>query len=112
MSDYNTREGKLKRVNLENETILDAMKRILTENNEFKSTESVESDFMDLYWEKYIKSKTNLYEIIEHKKLEHEDMFCKLTKNPDGTISYYTTYYNGGTCESEMVEDELDREGL
>lgn len=35
------------------------------------------------------------------------ESFCKLIPNDDGTYSFITQYYNGGTCLSEMMTDAL-----
>jgi hypothetical protein len=44
---------------------------------------------------------------MEHKELDGEDDINNLTENEDGTISFVTRFYNGGTCLTEMLEDGL-----
>lgn len=108
MSDYETREGKIKMISQEGESLEDACKRVWIENGE--PIENYEyGDFRDKFYDKYFAVENELWEILENKKLGHQDSFCKLTENSDGTISFYTTYYNGGACETEMIEWELKR---
>lgn len=48
-----------------------------------------------------------MYEIVKLEDSYPEDCYCNITNNPDGTISFDTVFYDGGTCWEEMVEDEL-----
>lgn len=48
-----------------------------------------------------------LWEIIEDKEEEDTEDISILIPNNDGTYSYIMQFYNGGTCLSEMLEDEI-----
>lgn len=109
MSDYQTHEGKIKQVqHLEGETLEDVCKRIWVQNGK-PSEEYCYDDFRHAFYDKYFSVNDRLWEILENKRIEHEDSFCKLTENEDGTISFYTTFYNGGACETEMIEWALEK---
>lgn len=47
-----------------------------------------------------------VYEDIDHVEFD-ECGFNDFRKNEDGTISYFTMFYNGGACLSEVIEDGL-----
>lgn len=49
-----------------------------------------------------------VYEDIDHVELD-EYGFDDFKKNEDGTISYLTMFYNGGTCLSEVIESGLKK---
>ena len=51
---------------------------------------------------KYYLVNGSLYELIEHKKIE--DDAALIQKNADGTYTFYTEFYNGGTCLYEQIE--------
>ena len=50
-----------------------------------------------------------VYETIEEEELDPYGYFSKLKDNGDGTYDYFMTYYNGGTCLKECIEDELEK---
>jgi hypothetical protein len=58
-------------------------------------------------YEAYVSTPTGLWGIMEHKELDGDDDINNLTENEDGTISFVTRFYNGGTCLTEMLEDGL-----
>ena len=49
----------------------------------------------------------NIYETIEDKEVEDDASFLK--DNGDGTYDYFMEFYNGGTCLSECLENELKK---
>lgn len=49
-----------------------------------------------------------IYEVLENVDLTEDGGFCEITKNPDGTLSFIASWYNGGASLSEVLEDELD----
>jgi hypothetical protein len=108
MSDYETREGKIRMISKTGESLEDSCKRIWIDNGE--PIEDYEyGDFRDKFYDKYFSVDDKLWEILENHDKGYQDSFCKLTENPDGTMNFYTTYYNGGACETEMIEWELKR---
>ena len=55
-----------------------------------------------------VKKDGELYEIIEDKDFSDDgDFISHITDNGDGTYTYLMSFYNGGTCLSEMLEDAL-----
>lgn len=68
------------------------------------------SDYYNEYNE-YIVLDDVLYRI-EHIESEMDAVpyFCNLTKLDNKTYSFDTMFYNGGTCWTEMVEDEIRRQ--
>lgn len=110
MSETVTHIGKLKEVDLQG-----------------KSTEQWAEDFfkangtteLDSYYDdwleklqsdddKFIVVNDKIYESIEDKKSEYEDI-CYLRDNGDGTFDYVMQFYNGGTCLPEMIEDGFEK---
>lgn len=103
MSDYENHTGKLRLVvPNEGESTSDLRKRIYNE----KYLENPNYDDDD-YYEDYIEVKGNIYKVIEHYESYDDLDGCILNKNQDGTISFITRFYNGGTCFSEMIEEAL-----
>lgn len=41
---------------------------------------------------------------------DEEETFCKMFKESDGSISFITQFHNGGTCFTEMMEEELNKD--
>ena len=114
MSDYESHTGKLRKVEpKENETFEQLCKRLWIEESQ-KGDEYTEADYEEGslfgdYHEKYINDNDeSVWEIFDHKDLgEDEDMFCRIHDNKDGTFSFHTRFYNGGTSLGEMIEDEI-----
>lgn len=49
-----------------------------------------------------------LFKVENHLYMWDEDPhFMKLYDEKDGSISFITSFYNGGTCFDEMLDDEL-----
>lgn len=65
--------------------------------------------YKEPFFIKFIWNKGTLYEMIEHSgELEADDLY--LTKqNSDNTISFTYSFYNGGTCLSELLEEGLNK---
>lgn len=106
MSQTETHIGKLKLVpKLENEDLELQCKRLLSNEplDEYCDTYEEMLKESDLYGYKYIISKTNIYEVIKDYSCEGDDVF-NANKNSDGTISYVTSFYNGGCGFSEALE--------
>lgn len=57
--------------------------------------------------DKFYIVKGNIYETIEDKEVDDDMSFLK--DNGDGTYDYFIEFYNGGTCLSECIEDELEK---
>jgi hypothetical protein len=50
-----------------------------------------------------------VYETIEEEELDPYDDFSNLKDNGDGTYDYFMTFYNGGVCLRECIENELEK---
>ena len=112
MSDTELHIGKLIKVSEENETLNQTLLRILNEKKvDYSDSDdtlfNILKDFEDNY-NKYFIFKNELYFAEDTEPVDSGDAFCELTKNEDGSISYVTSFYNGGTCFTEMIEDELE----
>lgn len=109
MSDNQMYIGKLKAVpSLEGESLFELIKRVHDEEGfEFDPEYTDKTTYFDAFDEKYFVVAKVLYKVIELDEMEPEDAFIEMNKNDDGSISFITRYYNGGTCLSEMVEEGL-----
>lgn len=112
MSDNELHTGKLIKVEKisENETLTEVIIRLLGVDCELcEKEEDLFEQLKDIddNYNKYFIFKGELYEA-ENIELEPYDAFCSMTFNKDGSINYITGFYNGGTCFSEMIEDELE----
>lgn len=56
-----------------------------------------------------VKGKQVLIAYDIHQEEEASDYVSHITKSPDGTYDFVMMFYNGGTCLSEMIGDELAR---
>lgn len=51
-----------------------------------------------------IEGNYEIWKLIEHKSFDDGTMF-QVEKEADGSISFCMSFYNGGTCLSEMLEE-------
>lgn len=135
MSNYEKHIGKLKKVDLSKydnstEKFFEEQYRKLfadLSEEEIKEAYSLSENFVNKYrrnggpWEhlffdncydfdmndKFYIVKGNIYETIEDKEVDYDAAFLK--DNGDGTYDYFIEFYNGGTCLSECIEDELEK---
>lgn len=135
MSNYEKHIGKLKKVDLskyDNSTekfFEEQYRKMFTDltKEEIKEAYSLSENFVNKYrrnrgpWEhlffdncydfdmndKFYVVKGNIYETIEDKEVDYDAAFLK--DNGDGTYDYFIEFYNGGTCLSECIEDELEK---
>ncbi len=97
--------GKLKKVDLGELSLLEFCEAKCKEAgvNEICSyNDDWIEQFRDTLWygnkEKYFIHGEDVYELIEHEEMEDDGYFMKMKENPDGTISFISQFYNGGTC--------------
>lgn len=114
MSDYESHSGKLRKVlPNEGETFEQLCKRLWNEEaingDEYTEEDYEEGGLFSDFSEKFISDDDKaVWEIFDHEELgEDEDAFCKIHENKDGTYSFHSRFYNGGTCLSEMIEDSI-----
>lgn len=61
------------------------------------------------YPAKVVKVNGEFWEVLEDRQEEdYEDLAIMLPDN-DGTFNYILQFYNGGTCLSEMLEEEIKK---
>ena len=58
--------------------------------------------------DEYIISGEDIYQIIEHTETDDGDYFNRVVENGDGTFSFFTIFYNGGTCLEEEISEGLE----
>lgn len=132
MSDYEKHIGKLKKIDLsqynnDTEVFFEQIYReIFSDLSEAEIQDNYKSAVEYKYrrdkgpWEylffdncydfdmvdKFYIVKGNIYETIEDKEVDKASFF---KDNGDGTYDYFMEFYNGGTCLSECIEDELEK---
>lgn len=115
MSDTELHIGKLVKVKKvhENETLTEVIIRLLGDvelvDDENKLFDQLRYDTDDDNYEKYFIYNNELYEAEDTEPGKPGDAFCKININEDGSINYVTSFYNGGTCFTEMVEEALEK---
>ena len=103
MSEIENYKGKLIPVDMNGLSLDEKIQEILGTKELGKFSSSWLEELNEVKYEQYYwndKNKT-LYEIV--KKEYDPSGFMKLTENPDGTIDFITSYYNGGTYLAEMI---------
>lgn len=113
MSETELHFGKLRKIKLEeNKTLEDFYKEKLAEKGitELRSFDNDWKDaFKDEFNEKYFIVKGEIWEVFDHEEKEPYDDIYELKDNKDGTYSFIMRFYNGGTCLSECIEEELEK---
>lgn len=109
MSDYEAHIGKIRKIQpLENESFEDQCKRLYYEKGG-KSEDYYEGLLFDEYYNDVFHINGVLYEIFEREEKDPYEYYCHMTDLGDGTYSFNTMFYNGGTCLSEMIEEALEK---
>jgi hypothetical protein len=113
MSDYEFHIGKLKKIQLkENQSYEDFAKETLNSlgKQELPTYCKGWIEFLlENCYDTYLQVNNELFCIIESEEnRDAGDSYCILTENQDGTISFSTRFYNGGTCLTEMIQYELE----
>lgn len=109
MSDTHTIKGKIKKVNLQGKSIEEFAKEHMSFiSRKLPSYCKSYTEYLKSYYDykRYFTIKGKLYEIIEAKDITYDD-FCIINENIDETYSFVTSFYDGGTCLIEMLEDEM-----
>ena len=135
MSDYEYHKGKLKRVNLaefdnDREKYFEARYRYDFAANEDKPNGMTEEEIREAYqqsvenkyrrrgpWEDLWRCNSDVYDVVitiddeiwEVADIELDDNEDIFTKVSDDEYQYYTSFYNGGCCLDEVLEDGLAR---
>ena len=135
MSDYEYHKGKLKRVNLtefdnDREKYFEARYRYDFATNEDNPNGMTEEEIQEAYqqsvenkyrrrgpWEDLWRCNSDVYDVVitidddiwEVADIELDDNEDVFTKVSDDEYQYYTSFYNGGCCLDEALEDGLKR---
>jgi len=112
MSDYESYKGTIKKIEREEgESLADQCKRICISRKGDK-LEYYEGLLFDEFYDDYLKINGELWEVVSKKAKDPDDSYCDIESNEDGTFSFNTRFYNGGTCLTEMIEDAIKEEGI
>lgn len=109
MSEQQIQRGKFKKVDLQGKTIEEWCEQQCVNLGRTKykfQNETWKEFFIDLYYDKFFIVNDELYEIIEIENLNN-CYYVQVDKQDDNTYSFYATYYDGGTCLTECLEDGL-----
>ncbi len=119
MSDYETIKGKIRKIDLQGLSVEECAKRIVEEKGLASEVGQgpyfyeTNLEFLKWYddWEEgqYISIDDELYLIYDKSDLGSSSDFINMTPIADDTYEFLTSFYNGGTCLSEMIEDEIKR---
>ena len=111
MSDMETHHGKLRKVQFaEGQTLEDWCKakceelgytEMATYNSTWEEQLRCEVD------NKYFFVKGDVWEAVEHTRIRDDGDIYFLQPNEDGTLTFVYRFYNGGTCLSECIEEDL-----
>lgn len=114
MSETVTHFGKLKKAIIpEDISLEDFCKEIIIKRNsgtlpELKSWQNNYTEYLLWEYEQYLLVNNSLFILIEDIEVDESGYFS-MTKNADDTISYYGSYYNGGTSLSECLEEGIKK---
>ena len=109
MSEQQTQRGKFKEIDLKGKTIEEYCEEYCTSRGKVKSHyETWREFFFDMYWDKFFVVNDRLFQIIAVEKLDSVK-YTQIDKEENGVYSFYSTFYDGGTCLTECLEDKLER---
>ena len=116
MSDIELHKGIIKKIDTEGLSVEDWVKQYIDKyakenpnswiarhinDSEF----DYKQEFLDITWDQnYIITKNYIFKAYD--EMLYGD-FVDIHKNANGTYSYRTQFYNGGTCLTEMLEEGL-----
>ena len=109
MSEQQTRRGKFKEIDLKGKTIEEYCEEYCTSRDKVKLYgETWREYFFDMYWDKFFVVNDRLFQIIAVEKLDSVK-YTQIDKEDNGVYSFYSTFYDGGTCLTECLEDKLEK---
>lgn len=111
MSEQRTYIGKLWELDLENKTPEEYAEQYM--RNIGKTELPMYHDtwleyLIDYEDDKFIKIKGKLYKLSVGNNID-DSCFCVIHKESDGSFSFATSFYDGGTYLQEMLENEFER---
>ena len=112
MSETERIEGIIKPIpRLEKETDKEYFERITKQNYQkydYEPSSIQEAIYDNDLHKKFIYIKDKIYEFVEYKKCDPYESYCNLQKLDNEKIKFSTSFYNGGTCLKEMLEEALE----
>lgn len=109
MSEQQTQRGKFKEIDLQGKTIEEYCKGYCLSRDLTKSNcETWSEIFFDIYWDKFFVVNDRLFQVIAVEKLDSVK-YTQIDKEDNGVYSFYSTFYDGGTCLTECLGDELEK---
>ena len=115
MSDNKSYTGKLKLVKTldltDSNSYEDVIKMSISNTDVFNPNLLPFMDYEEYFYKNFVISNLNIYQIIDLVEHDPYEALINITHNNDGdgTLSFTTQFYNGGTCLSEMLESGLDK---
>lgn len=108
MSEQQTKRGKFKKIDLQGKTIEKWCEEQCINQGKTKkwADETWTEFFFDMYWDEYFIVNDELYQILEVEDIDR-CYYVQVDKQDDDTYSFYATYYDGGTCLTECLEEYL-----
>lgn len=107
MSEMETHIGKMKRVKCD--SIEQKAGELMAFDGDRPEYFQTNKQWLLCEKENFVVIGDTLWEIIEDKELDGDDDINHLTENEDGTISFVSRFYNGGTCLTEMLEEGIEK---
>lgn len=113
MSYTETHSGRLVEIETPpQETLEQTLKRLCIEEGDSIELEewadSWKEQFQDTFYHKIFIVNNRLFKLVEHVQSDDSDIY-HMNKNEDGSFTLLTSFYNGGTCLSEIVEELLEK---
>lgn len=112
MSEQETVKGKLRKIDLQGKTLEEWAKDYIFANYAVFAMPSVYETWLEMllsvFYKKFYIFNNILFEFIELEDID-DSYFCFVEDNKDGTYSFYASYYNGGTCLQECLDDEFTK---
>lgn len=115
MSEYEHKRGRIVLVEREeNETVKEYFKKALTDKfneEEWKDADGDIHEFLSMsnLDDEFFYAKEKLYKAFDVEDIDPDDDLQILKKDPRGRYWFEMKYYNGVTCLSQMVEEELEK---
>jgi hypothetical protein len=112
MSQTETHFGKLRKVEIPQGQTLEqwceAKCKELGVNEISSYNKTWHEELREEGYEKYFFVKDEVWEAFDHVETEDGDIY-HLQPNEDGTLTFVMQFYNGGTCLTECIEEELEK---
>jgi hypothetical protein len=112
MSQTETHIGKLRKVDFQGKTREEWCEikcREIGKNEIASYNDNWTEELRDLGYEKYFFVNDDIWEAFDHISKDDSDDIYEITPNSDGTLSFVMQFYNGGTCLTECIEEELEK---